>query len=93
MRRWVTGAVIALAAWVAISIALPFIGNRQVAVVGTHAAQAVAAAGGRIVEQRQNAVLATSDEAGFARRLYVQGALLVIEGRIGAACFAPLTTR
>jgi hypothetical protein len=93
MRRWLAGAAIALAGWVAISFALPFVGNRQVAVVGTNAAKVVAAAGGRIVEQRRNAVLAISDTAGFAARLYGAGATLVIEGRIGAACFAPLSGR
>lgn len=91
MRRWFTGAAIALAGWVAISFALPFVGNRQVAVVGADAAIMVVAAGGRIVEQRRNAVLAISDNAGFAARLYGAGATLVIEGRIGAACFAPVT--
>jgi hypothetical protein len=91
MRRWFTGAAIALAGWVAITFLLPFVGNRQVAVVGNHAAQAVAAAGGQIVEQRQNAVLAISDGSGFAARLYANGAALVMEGRIGAACFAPLS--
>lgn len=91
MRRWFTGAAIALAAWGAITFALPFVGNRQVAVVGADAAKAVAAAGGLIVEQRQNAILAVSDNAGFAARLYANGAALVVEGRIGAACFAPLS--
>lgn len=91
MRRWFTGAAIALAGWVAISFALPFIGNRQVAVVGADAARVVAAAGGRIVEQRGNAVLAVSEGGGFAARLYGAGAMLVIEGRLGAACFGPVT--
>jgi uncharacterized protein YaiI (UPF0178 family) len=92
MRRWFAGAIIALMAWIAITFALPFFGNRQLAVVGVDAAKVVAAADGRIVELRQNAVLAVSDDNGFAVRLYANGAALVMEGRIGAACFAPISS-
>ena len=46
------------------------------------------AAGGRVVEVRRGATLARGDDAGFVRRLYANGARAVIEGRIGAGCFA-----
>jgi hypothetical protein len=91
--RWAGGAALVLLAWAAVMVALPFVGpdGRQVAVVGGSAAgvRAVAAAGGRVVEVRRGAVLARSDAAGFAARLYRNGAVLVIEGRVGAGCFRP----
>jgi hypothetical protein len=95
MRRTLLGMIFALAVWAAILILIPFVGpsGRQVAVVGdsSTAIRAIAAAGGRIVEVRRKAVLAISEDSGFPKRLYQNGAPLVIEGRIGAACFSPLT--
>jgi hypothetical protein len=92
MRRTLAGMVLALAAWAAIMLLMPFVGpsGRQVAVVGDGgtAIRAIAAAGGRIVEVRRKAVIAISEDASFPKRLYQNGAPLVIEGRIGAACFA-----
>lgn len=83
-----------LSAWGAIMIAMPFVGpaGRQVAVVGdgARAAKAVMAAGGLIVERRKGAILAHSDRSDFVAALYRNGALLVIEGRIGAGCFSPV---
>jgi hypothetical protein len=94
MRRTLAGMVLALAAWAAIMLLMPFVGpsGRQVAVVGDSgtAIRAIAAAGGRIVEVRRKAVIAISEDAGFPKRLYQNGAPLVIEGRIGAACFGAL---
>jgi acetyl/propionyl-CoA carboxylase alpha subunit len=90
LLRWAGGAALALAAWAAVMVAIPFIGpnGRLVSVVGDRGAavRAIAAAGGRIVEVRGRAVLARSDRPGFARRLYRAGAPLVLEGRIGAGC-------
>jgi hypothetical protein len=91
LLRWAGGAALALAAWAALMVAIPFLGpeGRLVSVVGDRGAalRAVAAADGRIVEVRGRAVLARSDRPGFARRLYRAGAPLVLEGRIGAGCF------
>lgn len=94
MRRTVTGMALALIAWGLIVLALPFVGpeGRLVAVVGNTptAMRTIAAAGGQIVEVRRNAVLARSTQAGFVWALYRNGAPLVIEGRIAAACFSPV---
>lgn len=96
MRRTLIGAVIALAAWAAIMLAMPLIGpsGRQVAVVGDTgtALRIIADAGGRVVAVRKNAVLAVAnDNHDFVWRLYRNGAPLVIEGRIAAACFPAVT--
>lgn len=95
MRRTLKGMALALLAWSLILLAMPFMGpsGRQVAVVGDEgkALRAISAAGGQVVEVRRNAVLARSDNAGFAWALYRNGAPLVIEGRIGAACFSPVS--
>lgn len=89
--RWAAAAALVVAAWAMVMLAIPFIGpdGRQVAVVGDsgRALRAIAAAGGQVVEARRGAVLARSDEPGFARRLYRAGAPLVLEGRIAAGCF------
>ena len=81
-----------LGVWVAILLAMPWVGpaGRQVAVLGdgARAVRIVTAAGGRVVEVRRGATLARSDDPGFVRRLYASGARAVIEGRIGAGCFA-----
>jgi hypothetical protein len=94
MRRTLTGAFIALAAWSLIMLVMPFVGpsGRQVAVVGDskRAVQAIVAAGGMIVEIRQGVVLARSDRQGFVPALYSNGARLVIEGRVGTGCFSSL---
>ena len=92
MKRTLTGAVIALIAWAAIMLVLPFVGpsGRQVAVVGNtgKALRTISDTGGRVVAVRKNAVIAVAtDDRGFVWRLYRNGAPLVIEGRIAAACF------
>lgn len=83
----------ALLAWLAILVAMPFVGpaGREVAVVGDadRAVRIVAAAGGRVVEVRKGAVLAYARPAA----LYRAGAWLVIEGRIAAGCFQPAAAR
>jgi hypothetical protein len=80
-------ALLALLCWLAIMIAMPFVGpsGRQVAVVGdpNRAIRIVAAAGGAVVEVRRGAVIARASPAA----LYRAGAWLVIEGRIAAGCF------
>jgi hypothetical protein len=79
-------AALALLAWFAILLAMPFLGpsGRQVAVVGDAAGalRVVAAAGGRVVEVRDGAVLAYASPAA----LYRAGAWLVVEGRLAAGC-------
>jgi hypothetical protein len=82
-------AALALSAWAAIMLAMPFVGprGRDVAVIGPVAA--VAAAGGRIVAIRRGAILARSPDRGFVARLYRHGARVVLEGRIAAGCLAP----
>jgi hypothetical protein len=80
-----------LAGWMVIMLAMPFVGPaRQVAVVGdrARALRAIAAAGGTVVDVRDGAILARSDQPGFVAALYRNGARLVIEGRIGAGCFS-----
>lgn len=93
MKRTLIGACIALLAWMAIMLGMPFVGpaGRQVAVVGNEkeAIDSIIAAGGQIVAVRRNAVLAQSSNSGFVWALYRHGAPLVIEGRIAAACFSP----
>lgn len=90
--RAVAQLLLVLGAWVLILLAMPFVGpaGRQVAVIGDGpaAVRVIAAAGGRVVEVRRGATLARGDDAGFVRRLYAKGARAVIEGRIGAGCFA-----
>jgi hypothetical protein len=89
--RW---ASIVLLAWAAIMVMMPFVGpsGRQVAVVGdaSNAVRAITAAGGRVVEVRQGAVLTLADRPGFVLDLYRGGAPLVLEGRIAAGCFQPV---
>lgn len=84
--RRLAQAALALGAWTAIMLALPFLGpeGRQVAVLGdtSRAVRAIARAGGRIVEVRRGAVIARADPAA----LYRAGASLVVEGRIAAGC-------
>jgi len=79
-------ALLALAGWTPVMIALPFFGpaGRQVAVVGdaAGAVRAVAAAGGRVIEVRGGAVIARADPAA----LYRAGAWLVIEARLASGC-------
>jgi hypothetical protein len=88
--RIIGGSALALGAWAALMVAMPFLGGagRQVAVVGDQArsVSAILAAGGRIVEVRGQVVLARSPEPGFAAALYRAGAPLVVEGRLGAGC-------
>jgi hypothetical protein len=80
-------AALALLCWLAIMVAMPFVGpaGRQVAVVGdpNRAIRIIAAAGGEVVEVRRGAVIARASPAA----LYRAGAWLVIEGRIAAGCF------
>jgi len=85
LLRWSGGAALVLLAWAAVMVALPFVGpdGRLVAVVGDGAGRAVAAAGGRVIEVREGAVLARSESAGFPGRLYRHGALLVLERETG----------
>lgn len=77
---------LALVAWLAILLAMPFVGpsGRQVAVVGdtARALRIIAAADGRVVEVRDGAVLAYASPAA----LYRAGAWLVVEGRLAAGC-------
>jgi hypothetical protein len=92
LLRPLAWAVVALAAWAAIMVAMPFVGpaGRQVAVVGRAeaAVRAISAAGGQVVEVRRGAVLARSSDPHFPSRLYRAGARLVLEGRVGAGCFS-----
>ena len=87
VARGLLYALLALLCWLAILIAMPFVGpsGRQVAVVGdpNRAIRIVAAAGGAVVEVRRGAVIARASPAA----LYRAGAWLVIEGRIAAGCF------
>lgn len=81
-----------LGAWMLVLVTLPFVGpaGRQLAVVGdgARAVRTIVAAGGRVVEVRRGATLARSDQPGFAHALYAEGAMLVLEGRTAAGCFA-----
>lgn len=88
--RWAGWAILVLAAWSLVMLALPFVGTgRTLAVVGQGPAlQArLAAADARIVEVRDGAILVRG-KPGLARRLYAAGAPLVLEGRIAAGCFS-----
>lgn len=82
---------IVLATWIVVLIAMPFFGSagRQVAVVGNEVRSltAIDMAGGKVIEIRNGAILAKSDNPGFVAALYKHGATLVLEGRIGAGCF------
>lgn len=92
MGRGAAQALAVLGAWMAIMLAMPFVGprGRQVAVIGdaSAAVRVITAAGGRVVEVRRGATLARSDDPAFVRRLYARGAWAVIEGRIAAGCSA-----
>lgn len=86
--------IFVLAAWLAVMVALPFVGpaGRQVAVIGdsARAARVIAAAGGDIIERRDGATLARARGRGFIAALYRNGAPLVIEGQIAAGCFSSM---
>ena len=79
-----------LGCWAVIMLILPLVGpaGRDVVVVGDNAraVRAITAAGGRIIDVRRHATVARSDQPGFARALYRNGARLVLEGRIAAGC-------
>lgn len=96
LLRWVRWASIVLLALAAIMVAIPFVGpsGRRVAVVGdaSHAVRVITAAGGQVLEVRQGAVLTIADRPGFVANLYRAGAPLVLEGRIAASYFQPVTT-
>jgi hypothetical protein len=89
--RWSGAAALVLALWALVMLAMPFLGpsGRQVAVVGEsgRAVRTILRAGGRVVEVRRGAVLASSADPDFPSRLYRSGAGLVLEGRIAAGCF------
>lgn len=91
IARVASQVALVLGAWTAILLVMPFVGpaGRQVAVIGdgNAAVRAVVAAGGEVIEVRRGATLAKGGP-GFVRRLYASGARAVIEGRIGAGCFA-----
>ena len=90
--RWVGGATLALAAWSAVMLVMPLVGpeGRTVAVVGSgpEAIARVIATGGRLVDVRDNVVLARGGP-GFAVNLYRAGAPLVLEGRLAGGCGGP----
>jgi hypothetical protein len=90
--RWLGAAALVLALWALVMVAMPFVGpsGRQVAVVGESgdAVRTILRAGGRVVEVRRGAVLASSADPHFPSRLYRAGAHLVLEGRIAAGCFS-----
>ena len=79
-----------LAGWTILLLAMPFVGpsGRDVAVIGDRqrAIRAIADAGGSVVALRGRVTLARSSQVGFAASLYRHGALLVLEGRLGAGC-------
>lgn len=93
--RWIRWASIVLVAWFAILVAIPFVGpsGRRVAVVGdaSHAVRVITRAGGPVLEVRKGAVLTRADRPGFVADLYRAGAPLVLEGRIAAGCFQPVS--
>lgn len=87
--RWLGGTALAFGAWSAVMVAMPLLGpeGRTVAMVGSgpEAIARVIAAGGRLVDVRDNVVLARGGP-GFAANLYREGAPLVIEGRLAGGC-------
>ncbi len=93
-RFWpyVVGAPLILAAWATIYVGSTFWQppGTPIAVValgGSRAAiDAVINAGGAILEVRNGAVVAISDEAGFVQRLYREGPLVAFAARKGAGC-------
>jgi hypothetical protein len=97
MAKWLKQAGLALSVWMLILLAMPFVGpsGRQIAVVGDEgkAIRTIVAAGGRVLDIRRNAVIGISGSPSFAAQLYRNGAILVLEGRIAAGCFAPTTKR
>lgn len=91
LGKWLGGAAIVLTVWSLVMLALPFIGSgRTLAVLGDdpQTVEMIVRAGGQIVEIRRGATLIRG-EPGLARRLYGEGAALVIEGRLAAGCFSP----
>lgn len=92
IARAVAMVLLVLGVWTLVMAAMPFVGpgGRQVAVIGDAAAavRTIAAAGGTVVEVRRGATLARSDHPRFVAGLYVEGAPLVIEGRIASGCFS-----
>lgn len=89
--RWIGAASLVLGAWSAVMLLMPLVGpaGRTMAVVGSgpEAIARVIAAGGRLVDVRDNVVLARGGPD-FAANLYREGAPLVIEGRLAGGCGA-----
>ena len=93
-RGWLGGLALVVAAWVAVMLALPFVGpsGRLVAVVGDgpDAVRQIMVAGGRVIDIRDGVTLARGGP-GFAANLYQAGAPLVLEGRTTAGCLGRVT--
>ena len=87
-------ALLALLGWLAILIAMPFLGpaGREVAVVGDADRRACASSPPRAGGWSRSA---RARSLAYARpaALYRAGAWLVIEGRIAAGCFQPVAPR
>lgn len=84
LRPLLVGAPLVLLVWTAILLGATFLqgAGKPVAVFalgGSHAAlAAVAAADGALLEMTSTSVIAISDDPAFVRRLYANGALLVL---------------
>lgn len=88
--RLVGGFCLALAGWLVVLAALAFatpIGGKIAVVAPPDTAVAtVVAAGGRLLSANGMVVIARFDQPGFVRRLYAEGAMLVIDARDAGGC-------
>jgi len=88
--RLLGAAGLALAGWLSVSVALAFVvpSGRPTAVFvpGGEGARVVVAAGGSLLRADGFLVIARSDDPGFVRRLYAEGALLVLDAEDAGGC-------
>jgi hypothetical protein len=87
----ITGAIVLVACgWFTIVVALTFgsAPGKSMAIIGppSQALAAVVMANGRILASNDYLTIARSDDAGFVRRLYAAGALLVLDAEQAGGC-------
>jgi len=88
--RLLGAAGLVLAGWLSVSAALAFVvpPGRPTAVFvpGGDGARVVAAAGGSLLRADALVAIARSDDPGFVKRLYAEGALLVLDAEDAGGC-------
>jgi hypothetical protein len=90
LRRIAGAFSLVVAGWLALVVALTFASppGKSMAIIGppAQALAAVVKANGRVLASGNYLTIARSDDAGFVARLYVAGALLVLDAEQAGGC-------